>query len=105
MDYIDFLKHEMIPAFGCTEPIALAYAAAKARAVLGTNPEKIIARLSGNMIKNANSVKVPGTDGRKGIPISLAAGAFFGDADKQLQVLSGMDKSRLPELDKYIADG
>ncbi len=105
MNYIECLKHEMIAAFGCTEPIALAYASAKAKEVLSSCPEKITARLSGNMIKNANSVKVPGTEGRKGIEISLAAGAFLGDASKILQVLENIDKSRLPELDEFIAKG
>lgn len=105
MNYVECLKHEMIAAFGCTEPIALAFASAKAKETLGVNPEKIIARLSGNMIKNANSVKVPGTDGRKGIAISLAAGAFLGDAKKNLQVLENIDKERLCEMDEYIEDG
>ena len=105
MNYIDYMKKELIPAFGCTEPIALAYAAAKSSEVLGEKPEKIIARLSGNIIKNANSVKVPGTDGRKGINISLVAGAFYGDASRELQVLENMDKSKLDEADKMIEEG
>ena len=104
MDYIDCMKKELIPAFGCTEPIALAYAAAKATEVLGEKPEKIKARLSANIIKNANSVKVPGTNGRKGIDISLVVGAFYGDATKELQVLENMDKSKLFEADKMIKD-
>lgn len=105
MDYIDCMKKELIPAFGCTEPIALAYAAAKGSEVLGEKPEKIIARLSGNMIKNANSVKVPGTDGRKGIKISLVAGTMYGNAEKELQVLEGIDKSKLDEADRLIENG
>lgn len=102
MNYIDFLKRELVPAFGCTEPIAIAYCAAKAREVLGKDPEKIIANLSGNIIKNANSVKVPGTEGRKGIEISILAGAFLGDADKELEVLANIDKSKLEYLDTLI---
>ncbi|WP_138159897.1 serine dehydratase subunit alpha family protein [Peptoniphilus catoniae] len=105
MDYKEFLRAELIPAFGCTEPIALAYAAAKAKEVLGEEPDGIVANLSGNMIKNANSVKVPGTEGRKGIEISLVAGAFLGDADKKLEVLANIDKSRLEECDKLIEKG
>lgn len=105
MDYNDFLKLKMVPAFGCTEPIALAFAASRGRAILGENPEKITARLSGNMIKNVNSVKVPGTDGRKGIEISLAAGAFLGDYTKELEVLSDVDKSKLEILDDLIKKG
>lgn len=105
MDYKEVLRKELLPAFGCTEPIALAYAAAKAKQVLGQNPEKIIANLSGNMIKNANSVKVPGTEGRQGIDISLVAGALLGDANKELEVLANIDKSRLAECDKLIEEG
>lgn len=102
MNYKDFLKHELVAAFGCTEPIALAYCAAKAREILEKNPLKIYASLSGNIIKNANSVKVPGTDGRKGIEISIVAGAFLGDASKELEVLSNIDKSKLEMCDELI---
>lgn len=105
MDYNKFLKEKMVPAFGCTEPIALAFAASRAREILGEDPEKITAKLSGNMIKNVNSVKVPGTDGRKGIEISLAAGAFLGDYKKKLEVLSDVDKSKLEYLDDLIKNG
>ena len=105
MDYNKYLREKMVPAFGCTEPIALAFAASRGRAILGENPEKITARLSGNMIKNVNSVKVPGTDGRKGIEISLAAGAFLGDYTKELEVLSDVDKSKLEILDDLIKKG
>lgn len=105
MDYIKLLKHELIPAFGCTEPIALALASAMARKTLEENPEKIVATLSGNMIKNANSVKVPGTDGRKGIEISLVAGALLGDSEKGLEVLENIDKSKLAYCDELIDNG
>ncbi len=102
MNYIEFLKEELRPAFGCTEPIAIAYCAAKAREVLGKEPDKIIAKLSGNIIKNANSVKVPGTDGRKGIPISVVAGAYLGDPSKKLEVLSNIKKEDLGKCDEII---
>ena len=105
MDYNKFLREKMVPAFGCTEPIALAFGASRARFLLGEDPEKIEAKLSGNIIKNVNSVKVPGTDGRKGIEISLAAGAFLGDYTKKLEVLSGVDKSKLESLDDLIEKG
>lgn len=105
MNYNEYLKKKIIPSFGCTEPIALAFAASRAKTLLKNNPKKIIARLSGNIIKNVNSVKVPGTLGRKGIEISLAAGAFLGDYRKNLEVLSDIDKSQLENLDKLIADG
>ncbi|EFI41766.1 MULTISPECIES: serine dehydratase subunit alpha family protein [Peptoniphilus] len=105
MNYTELLKRELIPAFGCTEPIALAYASAKAARVLNNVPDKIEANVSGNIIKNANSVKVPGTDGRKGLEISIVSGALLGDADKELEVLAGIDKSKLIECDKLIEDG
>ena len=105
MDYNKYLRGKMVPAFGCTEPIALAFAASRARCILGEDPHKIKASLSGNIIKNVNSVKVPGTDGRKGIEISLAAGAFLGDHTKKLEVLSDVDKSKLGYLDDLIDKG
>lgn len=105
MNYFDYIRKEIIPAFGCTEPIALAYAAAKSTEVLGVKPEKIIAKLSGNIIKNANSVTVPGTNQRRGIAISLVAGAFWGTAEKKLQVLETVKKDSLWEADKFIEEG
>ena len=105
MEYNDFLREKMVAAFGCTEPIALAYASSRARFILGEDPEKIKARLSGNIIKNVNSVKVPATEGRKGIEISLAAGAFLGDYTKKLEVLSDIDKTKLDYLDELIDKG
>ncbi|MFB0972165.1 MAG: L-serine ammonia-lyase, iron-sulfur-dependent, subunit alpha, partial [Neofamilia sp.] len=86
-------------------PIAIALAAAKAKEILGKNPDKIITNLSGNMIKNAHSVKVPGTDGRKGIEISVVAGALLGDPNKDLEVLANVDKSKLEHCDELIEDG
>lgn len=104
MNYTDFLKKELVPAFGCTEPIAIALAAAKCRQALGNMPEKIIANLSGNMIKNANSVKVPGTMGRQGIEISVVAGAILGNPEKNLEVLADIDKSKLDYCDQLIKE-
>lgn len=86
--YLQILREELIPAMGCTEPIAMAYAAAKARAVLGAIPEKIDIVISGNIIKNVKSVVVPNTGGLKGIAAAIAAGVAVGDADKQLEVLA-----------------
>ena len=77
--YMDLLKNEMLPAFGCTEPIALAYAAAKAKEVLGAEPTEILVRCSGNMIKNARSVVVPNSGGLIGIEISTLLGAIAGN--------------------------
>lgn len=105
MDYKELIKRELIPAFGCTEPIAIAFASAKASELLDKKPERIIANLSSNMIKNANSVTVPGTLGRKGIEISIVAGALLADSSKKLELLSSIDKSRLGECDKFIEQG
>ena len=85
--YISILKKELIPALGCTEPIALAYAAAKARSVLGCFPEHIDLKLSGNIIKNVQSVTVPNSEGLKGSAAAAILGAVGGNADKQLEVL------------------
>lgn len=105
MDYKELIKKELVPAFGCTEPIAIAFASAKASETLAKMPEKIIANLSGNIIKNANSVTVPGTLGRKGIEISIAAGALLADSSKKLELLSVIDKSKLGKCDDFIKEG
>lgn len=105
MDFCELLLERMVLAFGCTEPVALAYGASRAKYLLGENPKKIYAKLSGNIIKNANSVKVPGTEGRKGIKISLAAGAFLGDYTRKLEVISDIDKSKLEYMDELIEKG
>lgn len=104
-DFKELIRKELIPAMGCTEPIAIAYAAAKAREILGSIPTKITANLSSNIIKNANSVTVPSTNGRKGIEISVVAGMLLGDANKELEVLADVDKSKLDLCDKFIDEG
>lgn len=86
--YIQILKEELIPALGCTEPIAIAYAAAKAREVLGCFPETAILECSGNIVKNAKSVTVPYTGGLVGIRASMLAGLVGGKAEYKLEVLS-----------------
>ncbi len=86
--YSNILKEELRPAMGCTEPIAIAYAAAKARSVLGNLPDHISAQVSGNIIKNVKSVGVPHTGGLRGIPAAIAAGTVAGDPDAELEVLS-----------------
>lgn len=105
MDFCELLRERMLLAFGCTEPVALAFAASRAKYLLGYDPKKIYAKLSANIIKNANSVKVSGTEGRKGIEISLVAGAFLGDYKKGLEVISEIDKNRLNLMDKLIDEG
>ena len=91
--YLDILHEELRPAMGCTEPIALAYAAAKARQVLGAIPDKIRLFVSGNIIKNVKSVVVPNTGGLHGMAAAVCAGIIAGDADRELQVISAV----LPE--------
>jgi len=87
-DYIKILEEELIPALGCTEPIAIALAAAKAREVLGVKPERCCVEVSGNIIKNVKAVTVPNTGGLKGIEAAVAAGIAAGQADLELEVLS-----------------
>jgi len=99
--YSDILREELIPALGCTEPIAIALAAARAREALGTDPSAIVVRCSGNIIKNVKSVYVPNTGGLKGIPASALAGMVAGDSSRGMQVLAHLsddDRRRIHEL-------
>ena len=100
--YLQILREELIPAMGCTEPIAMAYAAAKARAVLGKMPEKIDIVISGNIIKNVKSVIVPNTGGLKGITAAIAAGVAVGNADKQLEVLADVKQEDIPKIAEFM---
>lgn len=86
-NYLAILKHELIPALGCTEPIAIAYAAAKARQILGDFPDAVEMQLSGNIIKNVKGVTVPNSGGMKGIDAAAVLGIVGGNADKALEVL------------------
>lgn len=101
--YLEILRRELVPAMGCTEPIAIAFAAAKAREVLGALPEAITVTASGNIIKNVKSVIVPNTEGRKGIEVAAAAGAFLGDADAGLEVIAHAAPAQVAALDSYLA--
>ncbi len=100
--YLNILKEELRPAMGCTEPIALAYAAAKAREVLGCVPNRIEARVSGNIIKNVKSVVVPNTGGLRGIAAAICAGIIAGDAAKELQVISSVSGEERSALKEYL---
>ena len=91
--FVSILKEELVPATGCTEPIAIAYCAAKMRQVLGALPEKILVEVSGNILKNAKSVVVPNTGGMKGVQAAAAAGIIAGLADQELQVISSVPES------------
>lgn len=100
--YVEILEQELVPAMGCTEPIAIAYAAALARQTLGARPEKVVLRVSGNIIKNVKSVIVPHTGGRKGLKTATAAGICYGDAAKELEVLAHAGEKDLPALDEFL---
>ncbi len=100
--YLNIMREELVPAMGCTEPIAVAYAAALARETLGCMPERVLVRASANIIKNVKSVVVPNTNGRKGIPAAAAAGIVAGDASRKLQVLSGIDESRYEDIHSFM---
>ena len=102
-DYIELLKREVKPAFGCTEPIALAFASAKAAELLGVTPDHIHGRLSGNIIKNAKSVTIPNSEGRTGIYYSLILGALVGTAKKELEVLEDVTHEQVVTADRLFA--
>ena len=100
--YIEILKQELVPAMGCTEPIAIAYCAAKARSILGELPERIEIHASGNIIKNVKSVIVPHTGGLRGMEAAAAAGAFCGQENRGLEVISGVTKEQIEALSGYM---
>lgn len=102
--YVSILKEELLPAMGCTEPIAIAYAAAKARELLGELPEKIDILVSGNIIKNVKSVVVPNTGGLRGIEAAAAAGTAAGDASKQLEVISEVSEEEKEKIREYLKE-
>jgi len=101
--YIDILKEELVPAMGCTEPIALAYCAAKAREVLGQMPERVVIEASGSIIKNVKSVIVPNTDHMKGIPAAATAGIVAGQPEKQLEVIAQVTKEEIAAMRTFLA--
>ena len=100
--YIKILEEELVPAMGCTEPIAIAYGAALARETLGEMPEKVIISASGNIIKNVKSVVVPNTGGLRGIPAAAAAGVAAGKAEKKLEVLADITPEEIEKISSYL---
>lgn len=102
MAYLDIMGEELVPAMGCTEPIAIAYAAAKAKQILGRLPDKVIIQASDNIIKNVKSVVVPNTGNLKGIKASAVAGIVAGDADKVLEVISCVDDQGRKEIHAFL---
>ena len=100
--YVKILEEELIPAMGCTEPIALAYAAAKARETLGCMPDRVKIGASGSIIKNVKSVIVPNTGHLKGIPAAAAAGIVAGKADRELEVIADVTEEQVREIGEYL---
>lgn len=102
--FCSILKEELVPAMGCTEPIALAYCAAKAREVLGAMPDRVVIGASGSIIKNVKSVIVPNTDHMKGIPAAAAAGIVAGDASRKLEVIASVTKEQIDDMRSFLKD-
>ena len=100
--YIRILEEELVPAMGCTEPIALAYCAAKAREVLGSMPNRVTIQASGSIIKNVKSVIVPNTDHMKGIPAAAAAGIVAGDPTKELEVIATVTPEQIQGIRSFL---
>lgn len=100
--YTDILHEELVPAMGCTEPIAIAFASAKAREVLGEVPDCVSIEVSGNILKNVKSVVVPNTDGLRGIPAAAAIGIVAGNAQKELEVISQITKEQIEQTKRFL---
>ena len=104
-NYLNVLKQEMVPALGCTEPIAIAYAAAKAKAVLGDMPEAIEVKCSGNIIKNVKGVTVPNSGGMRGIEAAAILGVVGGDAEAELEVLEKVTPEQIEQTKELVQKG
>ena len=101
---VALIKREVVPAIGCTEPIAVALCVAKATEILGSKPERILVKLSANILKNAMGVGIPGT-GMIGLPIAIALGALVGRSDYQLEVLKDSDEQAVERGKRFIEEG
>ncbi len=104
-NYVKILENELVPALGCTEPIAIAYAAAKAREILGEFPDHVEMRCSGNIIKNVKGVTVPNSDGQKGIDVAAILGIVGGDASRELEVLESVKPEDVEKTRELAAAG
>jgi len=102
-EYLQILEEELLPAMGCTEPISIALAAAKARELLGTTPERVVLEVSGNIIKNVKSVVVPNTGGLKGLEAAAAVGITAGQADLGLEVLSHVTREEAEQVKAFLS--
>ena len=100
--YLAILKEELIPATGCTEPIAVAYAAAQMRKALGAEPDRVLAEVSGNILKNVKSVVVPNTGGMKGLKAAVAGGIVAGEADRELQVIASVPEEKHADIAAFL---
>ncbi|WP_430810471.1 MULTISPECIES: serine dehydratase subunit alpha family protein [unclassified Carboxylicivirga] len=101
-DYVSILHEELMPAMGCTEPIAIAYAGAMARKILGCVPDRVVVEASDNIIKNVKSVVVPNTGNLKGIEAAVVAGIIAGDADKVLQVIATVTDEQRQNMADFL---
>lgn len=100
--YVAILAEELVPAMGCTEPAAIAYAGALARDIIGCMPERAVIYVSGNIIKNVKSVIVPNTGGMRGIECALAAGIAVGDTEYELAILSSVSEDMVGEISAFM---
>lgn len=100
--FIAILQEELVPALGCTEPIAIAYAGAHARALLGKIPDRVCIKSSGNIIKNVKSVTVPNSGNMKGIPAAAAIGIIGGNPDKGLEVLADITEADIARTKEFL---
>ena len=100
--FIAILQEELVPALGCTEPIAIAYAGAHARALLGNIPDRVCIKSSGNIIKNVKSVTVPNSGNMKGIPAAAAIGIIGGNPDKGLEVLADITEADIARTKEFL---
>ena len=101
-EYVEILKEELLPAMGCTEPIAVAYAAAVAVQALGEKPESVEVNVSANIIKNVKSVVVPCTGGLRGIGAAVCAGIVAGCPEKELEILEEITGEQKVEMKKML---
>lgn len=102
--YLQILREELIPAMGCTEPIAIAYGASYARDLLGALPDSMDIEVSGNLIKNVKSVVVPNTGGLRGISAAAAAGVVAGQTDRILEVISQVSEEQKAAIADFVAN-
>ena len=104
-NYLNILRQELVPALGCTEPIAIAYTAAKARQILGEFPDSVEMELSGNIIKNVKGVTVPNSGGMKGVEAAAVLGITGGDPSQALEVLEHVTDREIDEAEKLLKAG